>query len=73
MAERNRTLSMVRNGPSRLVLDALRRRLSEGPDGGVRAGTAALLPWALATRARLSRQWTVRPEDVWDRWAGWEP
>jgi GT2 family glycosyltransferase len=73
MAERNRTLSMVRNGPSRLVLDALRQRLSEGPDGGVRAGTAALLPWALATRARLSRQWTVRPEDVWDRWAGWEP
>jgi hypothetical protein len=27
----------------------------------------------LATRARLSRQWTVRPQDVWDRWAGWEP
>ena len=72
-AERNRTLSMVRNGPPRLVLDALRQRLSAGPDGGVRAGVAASLPWALATRARLSRQWTVRPEEVWARWAGWQP
>jgi hypothetical protein len=72
-AERNRTLSMVRNGPSRLVLDALRERLSNGPDGGVRAGIAASLPWALATRARQSRQWAVRPEEVWTRWAGWEP
>ncbi len=72
-AERNRTLSMVRNGPSRLALDALRRRLSEGPDGGVRAGIASSLPWALATRARLSRQWAVRPEAVWARWAGWQP
>jgi hypothetical protein len=55
------------------VLDALRERLSNGPDGGVRAGIAASLPWALATRARQSRQWAVRPEEVWTRWAGWEP
>jgi GT2 family glycosyltransferase len=73
MAERNRTLTMVRNGPSRLVLKALRDRVSNGPDGGVRAGTAALLPWALATRARQARRWAVRPEQVWERWAGWEP
>ncbi len=72
-AERNRTLSMVRNGPPRLVVDALRQRLAEGPDGGVRAAVAALLPWALATRARQSRRWAVRPEEVWARWAGWEP
>jgi GT2 family glycosyltransferase len=73
MAERNRTLSMVRNGPSRLVLKALRDRVSNGPDGGVRAGIAALLPWALAGRARQAPRWAVRPEEVWERWAGWEP
>jgi cellulose synthase/poly-beta-1,6-N-acetylglucosamine synthase-like glycosyltransferase len=72
-AERNRTLTMVRNGPPRLVLDALRQRVSDGPDGGVRAGIAALLPWALATRARQSRRWAARPEQVWERWAGWVP
>ena len=54
MAERNRTLSMVRNGPAGLVVRALRDRLDNGPDGGVRAGIAALLPWALAARARRS-------------------
>ncbi len=72
-AERNRTLTMVRNGPPRLVLNALRARVSNGPDGGVRAGIASLLPWALATRARQSRRWAARPEQVWERWAGWEP
>ena len=73
MAERNRTLSMVRNGPTGLALKALRDRVSNGPDGGVRAGIAALLPWALASRARQARLWAVRPEEVWERWAGREP
>jgi hypothetical protein len=39
----------------------------------VRAGIAGLLPWALASRARQARLWAVRPEEVWERWAGWEP
>ena len=34
MAERNRTLSMVRNGPRPLVAKALRDRARNGPDGG---------------------------------------
>lgn len=70
MSERNRTLTMVRNGPRRLATKALRDRVVEGPDGGVRSGIARLLPWALASRARLARRWTVRPEEVWERWAG---
>ncbi len=70
MAERNRTLTMVRNGPGRLVAKALQDRLYNGPDGGVRAGVARLLPWAFATRAQMERHWEVRAEAVWARWAG---
>ena len=70
MSERNRTLTMVRNGPRRLATKALRDRFAEGPDGGVRSGIARLLPWAIASRARLARSWAVRPEEVWERWAG---
>jgi GT2 family glycosyltransferase len=70
MAERNRTLVMVRNGPRHLAAAALRDRAARGPDGGVRAGIARLLPWALVSRARLARHWELRPHEVWDRWAG---
>jgi GT2 family glycosyltransferase len=70
MSERNRTLTMVRNGPRRLVAKALRDRVQNGPDGGVRAGIARLLPWALATRAGMERHWETKPGTVWERWAG---
>lgn len=70
MAERNRTLSMVRNGPRPLVARALADRAKQGPDGGVRSGVARLLPWAMSTRAALSRYWSLRPEEVWSAWAG---
>jgi len=70
MAERNRTLTMVRNGPSGRAARALVDRWHNGPDGGVRAGTARLLPWAVLTRAELSRRWQRKPEEIWSRWAG---
>jgi GT2 family glycosyltransferase len=70
MAERNRTLTMVRNGPVGVARRALGQRARGGPDGGVRAGVARLLPWALASRARLSRRWDVSPREVWSTWAG---
>ena len=44
MAERNRTLTMVRNGPRGLVATALQDRMGQGPDGGVRAGIARTCP-----------------------------
>ncbi|MBO0691745.1 MAG: glycosyltransferase family 2 protein [Acidimicrobiaceae bacterium] len=50
MAERNRTLSMVRNGPLPKTLAALAQRWKEGSDGGVREAIARQLPWAIATR-----------------------
>jgi GT2 family glycosyltransferase len=70
MSERNRTLTMVRDGPRRRAAEALRDRLRNGPDGGVRAGVARLLPWAVATRAQMGRRWKAAPESVWERWAG---
>lgn len=70
MAERNRTLTMVRNGPLALAGKALGARWSQGPDGGVREGVARLLPWAVATRAAAVRHWVRRPHDVWQQWAG---
>jgi len=51
MAERNRTLSMVRNGPLFQAASALRQRWKDGPDGGVREAIGRGLPWAAATRA----------------------
>lgn len=70
MAERNRTLTMVRNGPWAMVTKALGDRAANGPDGGVRAGVARLLPWAMATRAAAAPRWAVRPGEVWRAWAG---
>ncbi|MGH9104426.1 MAG: glycosyltransferase family 2 protein [Acidimicrobiales bacterium] len=70
MAERNRTLTMVRNGPRHLALKALRDRAGNGPDGGVREAIVRLLPWGVATRLALSRRWRLQPEEVWSRWAG---
>jgi GT2 family glycosyltransferase len=71
-AERNRTLTMVRNGPRSLVLSALAQRVKEGPDAGVRAAIARLLPWALATRIALAPHRRLSPEEVWAKWAGWQ-
>ncbi|HET9060152.1 MAG TPA: glycosyltransferase [Acidimicrobiales bacterium] len=70
MAERNRTLTMVRNGPAPVVAGALRDRWRQGPDGGVREGVGRLLPWAMATRLSAARRWQRSPRQVWERWAG---
>ncbi len=69
-AERNRTLTMVRNGPRQRVLTALADRAKGGPDGGVRRRITLALARALADRARLARHWARRPEEVWSAWAG---
>jgi GT2 family glycosyltransferase len=68
MAERNRTLTMVRNGPRDQVRAALVARWREGPDGGVRRGIARHLPWAMAARACALPQRRRQPAQVWDRW-----
>ena len=40
------------------------------PTTGSDAGMLTHLPWALATRAQLSRGSTVGVTELWDRWAG---
>ncbi|HET9077729.1 MAG TPA: glycosyltransferase family 2 protein [Acidimicrobiales bacterium] len=70
LAESNRTLALVRNGPSPRALRHLRYRWGDGPAGGVRSRVARLLPWAVATRAANRRKWALSPQQVWDRWAG---
>lgn len=70
LAERNRALTMVRNGPGREVRKALRARLSAGSDGGVREAVLAGLPWALASRVSTRSRWKLSAAEVWSRWAG---
>jgi N-acetylglucosaminyl-diphospho-decaprenol L-rhamnosyltransferase len=70
LGERNRLLTLVRNAPARVTEAEVRRRIVDGPDHGVRRGMLALLPWALASRAQLSRRASVGAAEVWERWAG---
>lgn len=74
MAERNRTLSMVRNGPLPHTLAALRQRWNEGPDGGVRRAIGRQLPWAVATRLSSSARRSMEDLPAYQRarrlWTG---
>jgi GT2 family glycosyltransferase len=70
LGERNRLLTLVRNAPGRVMTTEVRRRMVDGPDHGIRRGMLAHLPWALTSRAQLSRRSSVGAADVWDRWAG---
>jgi GT2 family glycosyltransferase len=70
MAERNRTLTMVRNGPWDQVGAALVARWREGPDGGVRRGIGRHLPWAVVSRGASLPRRRRHPAQIWDRWAG---
>jgi GT2 family glycosyltransferase len=70
LALRNRALCAVRNAPARVALDVVRATLTAGPLDGVRNDVLRRLPWALTSRRRLSSQWVLDPDEVWDRWAG---
>jgi N-acetylglucosaminyl-diphospho-decaprenol L-rhamnosyltransferase len=70
LAARNRVLCLVRNAPRGVALAAVRHRWNEGPGDGVRRDVMTRLPWAMASRRRLSRHWAVPPADVWNAWAG---
>ena len=70
LAQRNALLCLVRNAPPAVAREVLWRRLREAPEPGLRTAMARLLPWALATRARMRRSWTTTPAAVWARWAG---
>lgn len=70
LAERNRTLCLVRNAPAGVAASELCRRIRGGPLDGVRRGVLHATPWALRTRMTMGRQRLVDPASVWRRWAG---
>ncbi len=70
LAERNRHLVVVRNAPAPVAAYLVGGRIVAGPYLGIRRAIMPQLPWAVATRVALSRRWQVRPEAVWERWAG---
>jgi N-acetylglucosaminyl-diphospho-decaprenol L-rhamnosyltransferase len=70
LAQRNALLCLLRNAPADVAARHLWQRVREGPGGGVRRAVLTKAPWALVTRLRAERKWTVDPHDVWERWAG---
>ena len=70
LARRNALLCLARTAPAPMAWRSLWRRLSAGPDDGVRRSVIRALPWALASRVRMRGGWVLDPQAVWDRWAG---
>ncbi len=70
LAERNRSLCLLRNAPAAVAAAELRRRMGGGPLDGVRRGVLRSAPWALRSRWAMAPQRQVAPAAVWDRWAG---
>ena len=69
LSQRNALLCLVRNAPLGLARSELQQRLRRGWGDPVARDVLTQLPWALWSRAALSRRWTDRPERVWARWA----
>ncbi len=66
----NHAACLVRNAPLRHAWPAVRRHLGGVNPDRSRLAVAYRLPWAVRTRRELSEGWALRPEEVWDRWAG---
>lgn len=69
LAQRNALLCLARNAPLPLARKEIAERLRKGPGDAVARQTARLLPWALSTRAAMSRQRVHDPADIWAAWA----
>lgn len=69
LSQRNALLCLVRNAPLGLARREVRQRVARGPGDPVARDLLKALPWALSTRAALSRKWVDRPEKVWETWA----
>lgn len=66
----NHAACLVRNAPWRHAWPTVRRHLEDVNLDRSRLAVASRLPWAVSSRRALSEGWVVRPEEVWDRWAG---
>ncbi len=67
--ELGRIMALVRNAPLRVATAQVwgRRAVSRGE---FRRVTARAVPLSYVARARSRRRWVLRPEDVFERWAG---
>jgi GT2 family glycosyltransferase len=70
LAERNRSLCLLRNAPPAVAASELRRRIRGGPLDGVRRGVLALTPWAIRSRRAMAGRRVVPLAAIWERWAG---
>jgi GT2 family glycosyltransferase len=69
-APANHGACLLRNAPLAQAAEGVRRHLRDSRDDGARRAVLRQVPWALATRPTLARGWRLRPQEVWDRWAG---
>lgn len=76
LATRNRALTLVRNAPARTAVDGLRRAFRDSASSTAKLDLLSKAAWATASRGRLSRRWSLTPQEVWDRWvnvgANWD-
>jgi hypothetical protein len=70
LAERNRILTLLRNAPIDLAIAETWRKRRSGSDDGVAELLSKVLPRALGEREFLRRHWTMRPREIFERWAG---
>lgn len=70
LSDRNRIHVLARNAPLRVMRRQLARtREPDFPDELYRTASRRALR-GLAERADLRRKWRLKPEEVWQRWAG---
>ena len=69
LSQRNALLCLIRNAPVPVARDEVGEWLRRLPSEPVARSLLRRLPWAVGSRLRMSRQWVVRPEEIWDRWA----
>lgn len=66
----NHAACLLRNAPLAEAWPAVRRHLDGPQPDGSRSAVVSRVPWALRSRRRLAKGWKLRPEEVWERWAG---
>ena len=69
-APANHAACLLRNAPWRHAWSAVGRHFGNVDVDRSRLAVASRLPWAVSSRRELSRSWVLRPDEVWDRWAG---
>ena len=69
LAQRNALLCLVRNAPADVAAREVAQRLRRDWRGWVGREVAKKLPWAVASRRMLARDWRLDPRRVWERWA----